>query len=1405
MFAKTVRGRIWTLIVLCLLLASLLPPAAPVHAEFPEEDTGVRDAQVPTLPFESFPTTSSDAGYNLNAGDPISAATGEYYFFMNLFNLGGVLPLTFRLYYSSVGATKRRGDGLPFPSDSSGSATFFTNQRLTITEIKFFEPPAAFVEKGLGEEIGFHQTAGGWVAYDLEAIRYQLKETKDYYYLLDPIQELVYTFQKEFENEDMAIGILIAVQDRNGNTLTYEYPSDGGLTGYDIFWRGPDRITDGLGRELRFTYELMGTDLPFPFLTRVEDQNGRAWTLQYEVPAADNPSVPTGVTLRSITDPMGNVTTFRYGDHHRITAIERPKGNVPLTQTYNPAYSDRGVVETQRDAYGNTTWISADQFESRTEEVEFNGREVAVRVVSEESQFTVTYPDGTQQVFQHDHGSRVMKSLTDQAGKKITFQSDPVHHRVTGVTDRLGDTTRITYHPETGKLASYTDAEGNTTNFTYTPQVQSFSPITFTFYNLTRVDYPDGTHEEFAYDDHGNVTTYTDRLGNQWTFTYNDRGQVLTVTNPEGGVVTYTYNPDGTLASSTDSDTGTTTYTYDALKRLTQVNYPDGTNIQVAYNDNDQITQITDRRGVVYKYEYDANGNLTRIERASGTAIAQTLRYEYDLMDRLSKFIDQAGKETQYNHDWRGLTQMVFPDGASLTLQYDPRGWINGLVDEAGKLWQAGYDDEGVFSSFTTPTGREIGLTTDKLGYITGLTDPLGNSYQFERDPLERVTKITDRLGREITIGRDGEGRITSITMPVVGTVTYQRDGLGNITRLTDQRGSHWDFEYTPMGRLKKMTDPLGHSWTYAYDSVGRLSQITYPDGVTETRTYDGNGNLIRREFSDGLTLVFNYDELNRLTSTSSVPVEITYDNRNLVTNTRIHGGDFGATYDDRRRLKTVTYDGRMTVTYTYDARGLVTKVEDDLTGSWVAFTYDDDRLLTQITRSNGQTTTFTRDANGRITKITHIGKGEIEYTLNAENEITRIIENLPLDVASFLASEFKQYTYDAANQITAAGFAYDERGRRTQDPDRIYTWDSADRLARITHQGNEITYDYTALGELAQKTANGQATKYFYNYALWNHPIVAEKTGGDYTRFYVYTPAGRLLYYVDVPASKPYFYHFNHLGSTLFLTDSAGQVTDSYGYTPYGRLVRHEGPSGQPFTFVGQEGVLQEGETGLYYMKARHYDSLTGRFISREPLWEERIEANPRYANPYQYAFQNPLRFIDPTGLEPQTFSAAPSYGVNDDITFMTNYLAFGAFEVKQRSFELPIEWSPYIPIEWIEEYPYILRSLEEYQEYERRRLKSLRESAEKLSSELSWEEKLEKTLEEIAIEIYEYEYEVELREKWSSCGDVLLPVQSHSPMVICSLLIFLLLSRFIRRKKKISGSKPRISEGSLRRGQRW
>ncbi len=73
-----------------------------------------------------------------------------------------------------------------------------------------------------------------------------------------------------------------------------------------------------------------------------------------------------------------------------------------------------------------------------------------------------------------------------------------------------------------------------------------------------------------------------------------------------------------------------------------------------------------------------------------------------------------------------------------------------------------------------------------------------------------------------------------------------------------------------------------------------------------------------------------------------------------------------------------------------------------------------------------------------------------------------------------------------------------------------------------------------------------------------------------------------------------------------------------------------HDGPASNPFVWQGQFGVMQEGETSLYYMRARYYDALPARFLTRDPL----DSLAPNEIDPYQYARGSPLLFNDPTGL---------------------------------------------------------------------------------------------------------------------------------------------------------------------------
>jgi RHS repeat-associated protein len=143
----------------------------------------------------------------------------------------------------------------------------------------------------------------------------------------------------------------------------------------------------------------------------------------------------------------------------------------------------------------------------------------------------------------------------------------------------------------------------------------------------------------------------------------------------------------------------------------------------------------------------------------------------------------------------------------------------------------------------------------------------------------------------------------------------------------------------------------------------------------------------------------------------------------------------------------------------------------------------------------------------------------------------------------------------------------------------------------------------------------------------------------------------------------QTFFYHADALGSVAALADSSGNVVRSYAYDSWGRPQGTEasGPA-NPFLFAGRE---YDVETGLYYLRARYYDPVVGRFISSDPLdiagllltsqdpaagfallpASASILASdsgsaplraPQQLNPYSYALNNPVALRDPSGLEP-------------------------------------------------------------------------------------------------------------------------------------------------------------------------
>jgi RHS repeat-associated protein len=107
-----------------------------------------------------------------------------------------------------------------------------------------------------------------------------------------------------------------------------------------------------------------------------------------------------------------------------------------------------------------------------------------------------------------------------------------------------------------------------------------------------------------------------------------------------------------------------------------------------------------------------------------------------------------------------------------------------------------------------------------------------------------------------------------------------------------------------------------------------------------------------------------------------------------------------------------------------------------------------------------------------------------------------------------------------------------------------------------------------------------------------------------------------------------PSFYGYDGGGSVRQLTGTLGTITDSYDYDAFGNKINSTGTTPNNFLYRGEQ---YDSDLGLYYLRARYYNPLTGRFIGRDP--EDGKIKIPATLHKYLYASGDPVNRIDPSG----------------------------------------------------------------------------------------------------------------------------------------------------------------------------
>ncbi len=127
------------------------------------------------------------------------------------------------------------------------------------------------------------------------------------------------------------------------------------------------------------------------------------------------------------------------------------------------------------------------------------------------------------------------------------------------------------------------------------------------------------------------------------------------------------------------------------------------------------------------------------------------------------------------------------------------------------------------------------------------------------------------------------------------------------------------------------------------------------------------------------------------------------------------------------------------------------------------------------------------------------------------------------------------------------------------------------------------------------------------------------------------------------VNSSNPEYYLYNAHGDVVQLTDNTGIVERSYDYDTFGNELSPNENDNNPLRYNGQ---YWDEETQTYYLRARQYNPVTGRFTTEDPIADG--------LNWYVYCNNNPVMLVDPSGLEPTKEEAASiAYHIYDhDLT---------------------------------------------------------------------------------------------------------------------------------------------------------
>ncbi len=284
------------------------------------------------------------------------------------------------------------------------------------------------------------------------------------------------------------------------------------------------------------------------------------------------------------------------------------------------------------------------------------------------------------------------------------------------------------------------------------------------------------------------------------------------------------------------------------------------------------------------------------------------------------------------------------------------------------------------------------------------------------------------------------------------------------------------------------------------------------------------------------------------------------------------------------------------------------------------SYSYDSLARLTGANCGSIWGQTFTYDAFGNISK-----SGSISF-LSTYYPITNGNGNP---------------TNNREQTVSSCAPTYDANGNLTTDCTFMpypytYAWDADGNITGINLSNNypPISIIYDAFDRAVQEDKSGTYSEILYS-PIGKTGLMANQTANN---VFIPLPGGEQATYTN---STLRYRHYDWLGSARAESAATPPLVGDVAYAPFGEPYSPDPSSPMYMSFTGQQpDTTSTGQDttppGLYDFPYREYNPTHGRWISPDRAGPSAVDpTTPQTWNRYIYVLNNPLRAIDPLGLD--------------------------------------------------------------------------------------------------------------------------------------------------------------------------